>query len=140
MAIFVRTSVYNKRLEICKECDHFNAETKSCGTLVTGDEVIHNGEVKRTCGCFMPIKAKLAFLSCPLGEWGAQLSKREIVRLKRLIEEIEKEGMITDSNRVQLYEFYRKTLDTVVDNTTCETCVRNWYKELKETLAQYEQK
>ena len=139
MAIFVKSSIYNKRIETCKQCPYFNAETRSCGTLVTGDEVIVDGEVKRTCGCFMPVKAKLAFLACPLGKWSAMLSKRDIVRLKRLIERIDSTKQIVDADRNELYQLYKQALDTTVENTTCAPCVRKWYNELKETLQQYQQ-
>lgn len=42
-----------RRLTICRECPHFRHKTTRCGQ----------------CGCFLNIKAKLAIVNCPIGQW-----------------------------------------------------------------------
>lgn len=42
-----------RRLVICRDCPHFRHKTTRCGQ----------------CGCFLNIKAKLAVVSCPIGQW-----------------------------------------------------------------------
>ena len=42
-----------ERLEICKECDSYNATTTQC----------------LECFCFMNVKALWPFADCPLGKW-----------------------------------------------------------------------
>lgn len=41
------------RLEICKTCPWFRANTKRC----------------RKCGCFMSLKTTLKQAKCPIGNW-----------------------------------------------------------------------
>ena len=42
-----------RRLTLCRDCPHFRPKTTRCGQ----------------CGCFLNIKAKLAIVSCPIGQW-----------------------------------------------------------------------
>lgn len=49
---YVDEKISEERLNICKSCDMF----------------INN--LCRSCGCFMPIKTKIAHASCPLHKWG----------------------------------------------------------------------
>jgi len=43
----------NYRLNICKSCPEYKAATKQC----------------RSCGCFLPAKASISFMECPLKRW-----------------------------------------------------------------------
>ena len=65
---------YLARLKVCEMCKHYKPSTKSCGTIILGGRVEHNGEEVKLCGCIMPNKAWMAFSKCPLGYWGAQKS------------------------------------------------------------------
>lgn len=49
----VKREVAEKRMNMCKECEHFIKETKTC----------------RQCGCYMEYKVKLRSVSCPLHKW-----------------------------------------------------------------------
>lgn len=51
--LFVDKPTQDERYEICKNCDKFINLTKQC----------------KECGCFMPLKTKLKFTSCPLQKW-----------------------------------------------------------------------
>ena len=43
----------NERYSICKNCEEFRTSIKQC----------------RICGCFMPLKVRLAFEKCPKEKW-----------------------------------------------------------------------
>lgn len=45
--------VKQKRLELCKGCEHFIKLTHQC----------------TKCGCFMDQKTKLRSATCPIGKW-----------------------------------------------------------------------
>lgn len=52
--IFTRQArVSEKRLEICKECEHFRKRNAKC----------------EKCGCFMEYKTMIMSASCPVGKW-----------------------------------------------------------------------
>lgn len=44
------------RFAVCKSCAFFTKWVSTC----------------QVCGCFMPIKTKLAKSSCPIGNWAAE--------------------------------------------------------------------
>lgn len=46
-------SIYQKRLEVCNNCEWFDHEAERC----------------RKCGCFVKIKARLMSDKCPLNKW-----------------------------------------------------------------------
>lgn len=49
---YVDNKVSDERMSICNSCEMF----------MKG--------ICKSCGCFMPIKTKMAHASCPLGKWG----------------------------------------------------------------------
>jgi hypothetical protein len=51
--LFVDKNTQDDRYNICKSCDKFINLTKQC----------------KECGCFMTLKTKLKFASCPIGKW-----------------------------------------------------------------------
>ena len=51
-----RKDVSDKRMAICKECEHFNATLRKCGK----------------CGCFMDAKTLFMDSECPIGKWQAE--------------------------------------------------------------------
>lgn len=51
--VLAKKDTVEYRLEICANCDKFNAEEKRC-TL---------------CGCFMMVKANLEVANCPDNKW-----------------------------------------------------------------------
>jgi len=48
--------VSDARLDICKSCPEFVRLTSQC----------------KRCGCFMPLKTKLAEAVCPINKWGRE--------------------------------------------------------------------
>ena len=53
MALFASKHIYKERLTTCKSCEHFQKMALVC----------------KSCGCFMPAKAKIANLRCPEDKW-----------------------------------------------------------------------
>lgn len=43
-----------ERVKICKGCEHYNRKEDEC----------------EECGCYIPIKTKVVFESCPVNKWG----------------------------------------------------------------------
>lgn len=52
MKFFVKSSVAEERLSICKQCDQLS-ELSIC----------------KQCGCIMPLKVKMGWVDCPLKKW-----------------------------------------------------------------------
>lgn len=50
----VHSEVAEKRMEICRGCEHFISATSTC----------------KECGCFMTAKTKLPNAYCPIHKWG----------------------------------------------------------------------
>lgn len=49
----VELGIMEKRLTVCKSCDHFKPRTQQCSK----------------CGCFMSLKTTLRRAKCPMGYW-----------------------------------------------------------------------
>jgi hypothetical protein len=62
---------WKKRLTQCTYCD-YSVKNKigiTCGTLIIGDVVNHEGKQVHLCGCIMKIKTKLTYSQCPINKW-----------------------------------------------------------------------
>lgn len=58
MAMNLKTinAMAERRLEICRECDHWHGAVARC----------------KLCGCFMHGKARFPRSKCPAGKWGPE--------------------------------------------------------------------
>ena len=52
----VSKEIHEKRMSICKSCEHFISATTQC----------------KKCGCFMNLKTKLPHADCPINKWGQE--------------------------------------------------------------------
>lgn len=59
----VHDHTYLERIAICNSCPDYVHTTRSCGPLIFG--ALKEG----TCGCFIPIKARIKQTQCPQGKW-----------------------------------------------------------------------
>lgn len=135
--LFVAGRIKSERLAICKACEHYVPATKSCGPLLTGADVIVDGEKKRTCGCVMPIKAGLRVGSCPLGKWATQISEEELQEMKHFLTTIP--HTISASQQVTLLLAYNKvTGEQRRDVGCCGSSARNIIKTVTEFVNQSE--
>lgn len=64
----VPSHVKQTRKEICKACPYLKNGI-TCGTLLFGGTVIHNGFPVNLCGCIINEKTELPGERCPLAKW-----------------------------------------------------------------------
>jgi len=121
--LFAKSNEYKRRLEICRTCKFFEPSTQSCGPLIVGaDEEI---EVKfkrksiKLCGCVMPIKAKLAFASCPASKWNGVLSMDEQIEFKRFLLDMKAQGRLEQNDMLKFYSFKDKATGAFNERSTC---------------------
>ena len=126
--LFAKSNEYKRRLEICRTCKFFEPSTQSCGPLIVGaDEEI---EVKfkrksiKLCGCVMPIKAKLAFASCPASKWNGVLSMDEQIEFKRFLLDMIAQGRLEQKDMLKFYSFKDKATGAFNERSTCPPCVK----------------
>lgn len=121
------------RYRICKECEHFVATTKSCGTLGFGSEVQHNGETRKLCGCVMPIKVRLKVCSCPLDKWFSEITDQLVQQIRTLIDGME-DDRITGYENQKLTELWNQAAGRNRTISNCKSCVRGMIEDLKNVL------
>lgn len=52
-SIHVDDTVYNQRLDICRQCEYYDVEQNRC----------------KSCGCWLKYKARYGSGMCPIGKW-----------------------------------------------------------------------
>jgi hypothetical protein len=126
--LFAKSNEYKRRLEICRTCKFFEASTQSCGQLIVGDEVetevLFRRKSIKLCGCVMPIKAKLAFASCPASKWDGVLSMEEQIEFKRFLLEMKAQGRLEQKDMLKFYTFKDKATGAFNERSTCPPCVK----------------
>jgi hypothetical protein len=126
--LFAKSNEYKRRLEICRTCKFFEASTQSCGQLIVGEEVetevLFRRKSIKLCGCVMPIKAKLAFASCPASKWDGVLSMEEQVEFKRFLLEMKAQGRLEQKDMLKFYSFKDKATGAFNERSTCPPCVK----------------
>ena len=126
--LFAKHNEYKRRLDICRACKFFEPSTQSCGSLIVGDEV--ETEVKfrkksiKLCGCVMPVKAKLAFASCPASKWNGVLSMDEQIEFKRFLLDMKAQGRLEQKDMLKFYSFKDKATGAFNERSTCPPCVK----------------
>lgn len=125
-----------KRIGLCSDCPNFRAKTRTCGKPVVGEWVVHEGEKKRLCGCFMDYKTKLKFGSCPLDIWGS--SKQEMEELmdnKEFLKDILSLERVSAKDLQKAYFLYSDILGTRKTPTSCPPCI---ISDLKKVIKKIE--
>ena len=126
--LFAKSNEYKRRLEICRTCKFFESSTQSCGQLIVGDEVetevLFRRKSIKLCGCVMPIKAKLAFASCPASKWDGVLSLQEQIEFKRFLLEMKAQGRLEQKDMLKFYSFKDKATGAFNERSTCPPCVK----------------
>ena len=136
--LFAKHNEYKRRLDICRACKFFEASTQSCGPLILGaDEEI---EVKfkrksiKLCGCVMPVKAKLAFASCPASKWEGVLSLDEQIEFKRFLLDMKAQGRLEQKDMLKFYSFKDKATGAFNERSTCPPCVKKDINSFLESM------
>ena len=140
--LFAKHNEYKRRLDICRTCKFFEASTQSCGPLILGaDEEI---EVKfkrksiKLCGCVMPVKAKLAFASCPASKWDGVLSIEEQIEFKRFLLDMKAQGRLEQKDMLRFYSFKDKATGAFNERSTCPPCVKKDINSFLESMKDVE--
>lgn len=141
--LFAKHNEYKRRLDICRACKFFEPSTQSCGTLILGDEV-ENTEVLfrrktiKLCGCVMPVKAKLAFASCPASKWDGVLSVEEQIEFKRFLLDMKAQGRLEQNDMLKFYSFKDKATGAFNERSTCPPCVKKDINSFLESMKDVE--
>ena len=126
--LFAKHNEYKRRLDICRACKFFEPSTQSCGTLIVGDEVetevLFRRKSIKLCGCVMPVKAKLAFASCPASKWDGVLSMDEQIEFKRFLLDMKAQGKLEQNDMLKFYKFKDKATGAFNERSTCPPCVK----------------
>ena len=136
--LFAKHNEYKRRLDICRACKFFEPSTQSCGPLIVGaDEEI---EVKfkrksiKLCGCVMPVKAKLAFASCPASKWDGVLSLEEQIEFKRFLLDMKAQGRLEQKDMFRFYSYKDKATGAFNERSTCPPCVKKDINSFLESM------
>ncbi len=126
--LFAKHNEYKRRLDICRACKFFEPSTQSCGSLIVGDEVetevLFRKKSIKLCGCVMPVKAKLAFASCPASKWNGVLSLEEQIEFKRFLLDMKAQGRLEQKDMLKFYSFKDKATGAFNERSTCPPCVK----------------
>jgi len=136
--LFAKSNEYKRRLEICRTCKFFQPSTQSCGSLIVGDEVetevLFRKKSIKLCGCVMPIKAKLAFASCPASKWNGVLSMDEQIEFKRFLLDMKAQGRLEQNDMLKFYSFKDKATGAFNERSTCPPCVKKDINSFLESM------
>jgi len=140
--LFAKSNEYKRRLEICRTCKFFEPSTQSCGSLIVGDEVetevLFRRKSIKLCGCVMPIKAKLAFASCPASKWDGVLSIEEQIEFKRFLLDMKAQGRLEQKDMLKFYSFKDKATGAFNERSTCPPCVKKDINTFLESMKNVE--
>ena len=137
--LFAKHNEYKRRLDICRACKFFEPSTQSCGTLILGDEVettevLFRRKTIKLCGCVMPVKAKLAFASCPASKWDGVLSVEEQIEFKRFLLDMKAQGRLEQKDMLKFYSFKDKATGAFNERSTCPPCVKKDINSFLESM------
>ena len=137
--LFAKHNEYKRRLDICRACKFFEPSTQSCGTLILGDEVettevLFRRKSIKLCGCVMPVKAKLAFASCPASKWDGVLSVEEQIEFKRFLLDMKAQGRLEQNDMLRFYSFKDKATGAFNERSTCPPCVKKDINSFLESM------
>jgi hypothetical protein len=137
--LFAKHNEYKRRLDICRACKFFEPSTQSCGTLILGDEVettevLFRRKSIKLCGCVMPVKAKLAFASCPASKWDGVLSVEEQIEFKRFLLDMKAQGRLEQNDMLKFYSFKDKATGAFNERSTCPPCVKKDINSFLESM------
>lgn len=140
--LFAKHNEYKRRLDICRACKFFEPSTQSCGPLIIGSDEEIEVKFKRKsiklCGCVMPVKAKLAFASCPASKWDGVLSIEEQIEFKRFLLDMKAQGRLEQNDMLKFYSFKDKATGAFNERSTCPPCVKKDINSFLESMKDVE--
>jgi len=122
MKLKTSTRNYQNRLDVCKKCKHFRKSTNQC----------------KKCGCFMRIKAAIAFTKCPIDKWDREhnVTSDQLSILRRLLGEIKKHKVTGDQN-IGITNLYNEIFGMRKSVSSCSSCVAQLINDLEKVLESY---
>ncbi len=128
MKFWVSQNVRNQRMHNCMTCEHYVAQTRSCGPLGFGKKV----GTKELCGCIMPVKTQLKYAECPIGKWQAQITKQQIDEVAEALKGIK--NHVSASQNKELQALSNKLFGRNNAISNCRSCVRKMIDELRDLV------
>lgn len=102
---------------------------------IASNQVTRNKQKFELCGCFMPIKWRIPWVSCPLQKWGLHgLTEIEIEQLKDFLDSLPKTEL-PSKEVTELFTWAGRIRGTKI--TTCGECVRGIIAEMRKNLEEY---
>lgn len=137
--MFAEYHEQDKRFNTCKKCKFFKKKSQTCGTPIIGNKVTYRKKEYKLCGCFMGIKSRLRFATCPVGKWDSvYITKQEYQDLKEILElTVDK---VTREQNNRLAELHRQYFKSNVQGSSCRKCVIKTINDLHTVIQQYEDK
>jgi len=134
--------IQRERLNICKSCKFYKSTFGTCGTPLIGgkvepeeNSVTYYKEKIKLCGCFMEVKTKFRFTSCPANKWHAlDMKPEEIKALDEFINRINKANKIQQDDMQMLYYWYSKITKKHQQPSGCASCIRDLINEFSRQL------
>ena len=128
---------HRERVKICKGCEHYN--NGFCGVPLMGDLVDNpdGGRRKRTCGCKVSLKARLAFESCghPFDKKWLAIKPKDEQRIEQIKRFVEGVGVRLDERQnIQMQKYHAEVKGIEYKHTNCKVCVIEKMQELKQIL------
>ena len=132
MGFMVSAQTRSNRLQICKKCEHYVESTRSCGTLILGEDVVVGTERKKLCGCVMTIKTRLKTAQCPIDKWGAIITPELIAKITELLEGIT--DRLSKEQHEELLKFYNLSTGENRQASNCKSCVRGMIDDMRNLI------
>jgi len=132
--IFVDRKTREERMARCTSCEYYVAETRTCGTLLLGGEAKVGKRKVKLCGCVMPLKTKLKTSACPINKWSRQVDAETVKRLRELVEKQGSDTRMKATDAHQMFELYNKAFGTKKQFTTCPSCVKQMWEDIKQSI------
>jgi len=138
--------IQRERISICNTCKFYNSTFKTCGTPLIGGKVdpeennvtYYKAKIK-LCGCFMEVKTKFRFASCPANKWLAlDMKPEEITVLDQFINRVNKANKIEPDDINLLYHWYSKISKKHQQPSGCASCIRDLINEFRRQLGKVE--
>lgn len=133
--------IKNQRMQTCSKCKFFNSTFQTCGTPVIGGKAMPENDVTyykepiQLCGCFMPLKTKFKFTSCPAHKWHAhEWSNSDIIELSEFITSIQAANKLTSSDVTKLNAYVNRMTGKNQPIGNCPECIRQLLSEFKRQL------
>jgi hypothetical protein len=141
--IFVNQNTRAERLAICKACQFYREQTRSCGEFLPkkmmrgefkGDVVEYRNKEITLCGCDMVQKTKFKTSKCPANKWKSVVKSADIKHLEKLVNSIDGKHKTDMSKAQEIVNAYNTAFEAKRTVKACGTCFKDLITETKEAI------